>query len=427
MSLNIKKLRFLKDGKYQFPSIAKLISYLRERSETDSVISNLEYSEEDLGKIGEVVSVNLSKKYLEGLTEEFLKKSMPVFFLSEIDQEILEFFIKSDRLCPLCVFVSKENLKTSSNLEQKYNGFKGTLRESVAREEADYFLYIGGSLTNINDFKGINKKVCAIVSAYEDEDIIEEVCNYLLGQDVHVHVIDNWSKDGTYAILKKLSSENSRITYERFPRKPSGEYLWAQILRRKEEYAQQSNFDWYIHYDSDEIRESSWRNYNLREAISFVDSLGYTAIDHTVLDFRPVNDDFVKGRSLLESFSFFEFGNRLGHFAQVKAWKNLGPVDLVSSGGHMADFEGRKIFPFKFLLRHYSLRNREQMKKKIFKDRLPRIHKEKKKLGWHIQYDSFAKEREKIKLWKKKDLLRYETTFYEKYLLERLTGINIPR
>ena len=108
-----------------------------------------------------------------------------------------------------------------------------------------------------------------------------------------------------------------------------------------------------------------------------VDSLGYTAIDFTVLNFAFTEDSH--NRTIdPEKFRHCDFGRNYGHFRQVKAWKNgVGTVDLSSSAGHEALFHGRKIYPLKFLTKHYPLRSIEQANRKVYIERLPRGEKEK--------------------------------------------------
>lgn len=91
-------------------------------------------------------------------------------------------------------------------------------------------------------------------------------------------------------------------------------------------------------------------------------------------DFRPVDDRFMEDADPEVALPFFEFGRRPGHFVQCKAWRQPAEsVNLRGSGGHEARFEGRRIFPYKFLLKHYPLRNPGQARRKIFTKRQGRF------------------------------------------------------
>ena len=89
-------------------------------------------------------------------------------------------------------------------------------------------------------------------------------------------------------------------------------------------------------------------------------------------------------------------------------------------------FSGRRVYPFKFLLRHYPLRSQVHGEKKVFEDRLPRYSPELRQLGWHIQYDSFKRGDSFIR--NLDTLLTFDPErFYETHLVERLSGIGIVR
>ncbi len=82
--------------------------------------------------------------------------------------------------------------------------------------------------------------------------------------------------------------------------------------------------------------------------------------------------------------------------------------------------------PFKFLLRHYSIRTQEQGERKIF-DGLKRLNRYDSEVrGWHVQYDELSKRRSFV--WDPETLLRFdEETFYRDYVVERLSGVGIIR
>ena len=129
----------------------------------------------------------------------------------------------------------------------------------------------------------------AIVHVYNEEDIVGEVVRHLLDNGVDVHIVENWSTDGTVRALESLPHVGERLTISRFPEQPTGEYEWHRMLSHTATLAAHSGYDWVIHHDADELRAAPWRGIGLRDAIGFVDALGYTAVDFTVVDFRPVD------------------------------------------------------------------------------------------------------------------------------------------
>ena len=267
-------------------------------------------------------------------------------------------------------------------------------------------------------------RVIAIISAYNEEDIIIPVINYLYMEGVDTYLIDNWSTDRTYERAKSLLGQGL-IGIERFPKEnPSLSYDWDDLLKRKVELANELEAGWFIHYNADEIRESPWQGTSLRDAIYKVESDGYNAIDFTIIDFPPTDNTYQDSTSLKDHFRYCEFGKRPGHFIKISAWQKTGEkLDLSTSGGHEIKFNGRKVYPIKFLMRHYPIRSQSHGEKKVFEDRKSRWNSEEKKKGWHKQYDGFNVGHNFLK--DPKTLILFDENFYYDYLVERLTGIGV--
>lgn len=272
------------------------------------------------------------------------------------------------------------------------------------------------------------KNVLAIMTAYNEQDIVEQSIEHLLREGADVHVIENWSTDKTYQIVKKLTKRHKNLTVERFPaKKPTPhKYEWKKILSRVEEVANQSSQDWIIHNDADEFRLSPWKGTTLREALGFVDFLGYNIVDFTVADFRPVKDGYKGDVHPDEFFHDFEFTKLDGYFVQLKAWKNGQKLALAESGGHVAVSENQKVYPTKFISKHYPLRSVSQAKEKIFEGRKKRYSADERRAGWHIQYDNYTKKDDFI--WDRTTLNPYTPDFFfTEYLVELISGIGIRR
>lgn len=231
-------------------------------------------------------------------------------------------------------------------------------------------------------------RVLAFMCAYNEEDIIETVLEHVTSQGIDVHLVDNWSTDRTVERAEAFLGRGlSRIT--KYPiNGPSPTYDWHALLTHVEELSDACDADWCIHYDADEIRESPWPHIRLRDALFRVDCEGFNAVDHTCVVFHPTEGG-AEDSADFDSFRHFEFGKRGGHFQQIKAWKRQnGRIRLAESGGHQAEFPGRKVFPYKFLLRHYPVRSQEQGIRKILADRKPRWNPvERGSRGWHTHYD----------------------------------------
>jgi glycosyltransferase involved in cell wall biosynthesis len=240
-------------------------------------------------------------------------------------------------------------------------------------------------------------KVVAIIAAHNEDDVIYYVIGDLIKQGIQVYLIDHCSTDNTVQEASKWIGKGL-IHIERFPedagypQENKTSYIWRDILKRKEELALSLNADWFIHHDADEFRESPWLGSTLYEAIRTVQDLGYNAIDFKILNFRPTGNSFVSGSDVREFLKYFEWGEEANK-VQIKAWKKQpGRIDLVSSGGHEAKFEGRQVFPVQFVLRHYPVRNQPHGQKKVFKERQQRFDRGELKDGWHIQYNYFLED-----------------------------------
>jgi glycosyltransferase involved in cell wall biosynthesis len=269
------------------------------------------------------------------------------------------------------------------------------------------------------------RTVTAIMHAYNEEDVVASVAQHLKTEGVQLHLIDNWSTDRTYEIAQALVNDGLCERVTRFPESPPDDFDLSSLVAHVAEYAAKIDSDWIIYLDADEFRSAPWPQANLAEAITFVDGLGYAAIDFTIANFYLTSNSHDQAFSP-DSCKFFEFGRHPAHFLQVKAWKNQGRVvDLVSTGAHLAQFPDGPVYPLKFLNRHYTLRSAEQASRKILHDRVPRTERERRQRGWHDHYDEF-RGATRVELWRRHELLYFDPNMFNAdYLIERLSGIGI--
>ena len=268
--------------------------------------------------------------------------------------------------------------------------------------------------------------VVAGLCVYNEADVLESTIRHLVEQGVGLYVLDNWSTDSTAEILQRWVGRGV-IGTERFPPDgPKPQFDWHGALSRFEELALELPCDWFLHVDADERRLSPWPGTTLRDALHHVDRSGFNCIDHTVLVFQPAETfpDFGDPERLLTRF---EFGRRPGHFLQHKGWKNLGVrVEHASSGGHETRFEGKRVYPYKFLLKHYPIRSQAHGTRKVFGERLPRWTDEERARGWHVHYDQLGTDHSFVRA--SPALLEFDDReFSERFLVERLSGIGVDR
>jgi hypothetical protein len=225
--------------------------------------------------------------------------------------------------------------------------------------------------------------ITAILAAYNEEDVIGAVLADLMGQGVRVHLLDQGSTDGTVEEARRVQRDGL-LEVEHLE---GQDFSLARIIRRKEVLAAELKTDWIVNADADEIRESPWPGISFADGIEAVDRLGYNAIDFAVINFLPVHDGFRKGDDPREVFRFYEPGGAFDRL-QVRCWKKEpGALDLVSTAGHEARFPGRKVFPLRFLLRHYPIRSQAHGERKVFRERRDRFAADERARGWHVQYD----------------------------------------
>ncbi|MFB0846168.1 glycosyltransferase [Paenibacillus oleatilyticus] len=262
-------------------------------------------------------------------------------------------------------------------------------------------------------------RIIALVACHNDGDIIYHVIGDLIQQGVEVYLINHCSTDNTVEEASKWLGKGL-IHIENFPEdagypeENKTQYIWKDILQRKQELSMLLDADWFIHHDSDEFRESPWNGLSLSKAIEIVDRSGYNAINFKLLNFRPTNNHFEPGSDVREALTHFEWGEHFNRL-QLKAWKNFHqPVDLVSNAGHVIEFDGKKVYPINFILRHYPIRSQVHGVQKVINERKKRFNEiEKNVNGWHIQYDHIENEEHSF-LYKKEDLIEFDARLVRK-------------
>lgn len=231
-------------------------------------------------------------------------------------------------------------------------------------------------------------RIIAILASYNEEMFIEACLSHYEKQGIEVYLLDNESTDATVEIAQKFLDRNL-VGIETYQRK--GYFDLSRQLRLKENIADKLDADWFIHADPDEFRLPPDTSMTLAEAIAKVDSEGYNAINFMEYTFIPTQEspdhnsaDFVQTMRW-----YYPFGPRHPHRMnawkkQPKKWTGLKPflrelirnkrwgtpsVDLVTSGGHIIQFDDLNAYPVDFKMRHYLVLSLEHaIKKYVTKD-----------------------------------------------------------
>ncbi len=269
-------------------------------------------------------------------------------------------------------------------------------------------------------------RVVAFMAAYNEADIIVQSIKKWTDQGISVRVLENWSTDTTYELAKNLEGRLP-VTVERFPQAgPSAYFDWGAMLERIEALAQEIEADWFVRRGADEVLRSPWPGVSYKDALYRVDQAGFNCVDHTIVEFHPVDNEFKTGMDHETYFKHFDLKN-LSHQRQRKAWKNCGqPISTVASAGHDVRFDGRRVYPFRFLLKHYSFRSQNHGETKVFRERKTRWNPKERLKGWHVHYDAIQEGHRFVQAASEKEEFE-EERFNKKYLVERLSGISTHR
>ena len=281
--------------------------------------------------------------------------------------------------------------------------------------------------------------VLAIATTYNEADVVEDLIARLRADAIRVHLIDNWSTDATFDLATRRAAQDPGVVVERFPAEgPTPYFELERLLTRVEDVAHASGADWVVNHDADEVRESPWDGVSLRRGLYCVEHFGFTCVDHTVMNFRPVDESWedhladaggtrAAGRRLVEGFRWFEFGVHPAIFRQQRAWTpQPPPVRIAAAGGHDATFPGRRVFPYRFILRHYPIRSSTHGRRKVLRERQGRWSPEERAKGWHVHYDEYGESSEFV--WDPSGLHRFTTLadLDQRLLVERLSGAGLP-
>jgi glycosyltransferase involved in cell wall biosynthesis len=220
-------------------------------------------------------------------------------------------------------------------------------------------------------------RVLALLATYNERRFVGACIEHLRAQGVETYLIDNCSTDGTVEIAERHLGRGL-VGMEGFPR--SGVYDWRGLLRRKEELARELEADWFMHVDADEVPLAPPGQGTLVEALGEVDRLGYNAVNLFEFTFVPSSEepdhDHPRYRHTLQTY--YPFAPRIPH--RLCLWRSRERVDLASSGGHKVKFEGVRMYPKFFRMKHYLFLSVEHaVEKYVERDYDP----EEVEKGWH--------------------------------------------
>jgi len=258
------------------------------------------------------------------------------------------------------------------------------------------------------------KRACALMAVYNEADVVREAVTKLIHHGVDVHLIDNASTDGTAACVADLVGRGvTDIETVRFEEDGREVYYCTALLKLKEARSCTLGYDWYLHVDADEIRLPPWPSLNLREGLDRVDADGYQLVNFKLFNFR-LTADLPAGASTSDagdtdfesSMTLYSASERFNQ-RQVKAWRADPGVDLASLGGYHVRVPAGRVFPTRFIHKHYAVRSFEHGRRKILAERKARFSKAEKARGWHAQHDHLSEVAPQDVFWAETALSRF--------------------
>ena len=263
----------------------------------------------------------------------------------------------------------------------------------------------------------------AILSCYNEEDVLEQVIDNWITQGCDLYLIDNWSTDRSWDIVQAAAQRYGRhVMTERFPVERPERSAWLHILARKEEVAFCHQGRWIIHTDADEIRDSPFYPFSLADALHMVEIAGWNRVDFTLLNHRPVDDVAWVPGTIGSALPHFEYGTKPGHFLQKKAWlQGKEKVRLVPSGGHLAEFQDARDCPYRFPLHHYPLRSANHARRKVHQERYGRWSTAELDAGMHHHYADLLQQETIV--WDASTLHQVDVDFWPQHGFHILVGV----
>lgn len=235
----------------------------------------------------------------------------------------------------------------------------------------------------------MKEKTLVAMLVVKDEELYIRYCiENLIYQGFDIYLINNESSDDTLKIAKQYLNKGV-MTIESF--KTDGVLDLMKFLRRKEEIANSLDVDWFMHTDADEIRLPHPPFKTIKEALKKVESLGYSAVNFDVFNFMPEKGQNYADKNYEKEMKYYYYYSSRP-FSQVKLWKKTeSPISFGVSGGHNVNFDGIRIYPNSFLLKHYMFLSEKHGIEKYSKKRKYSEYAV-KNYGWHGFRATFKEE-----------------------------------
>lgn len=203
-------------------------------------------------------------------------------------------------------------------------------------------------------------KIVCMIPTYNNVDFIEEVIEHILSQGLDLVLLDDGSTDGTFEVCQKYSKYNNVELLQIKNR----EWEHTEIFRILYDMALLKSPDWVIRSDADELLESGINGVTLNDVIKKVDDEGFNIIQFDWFEFFLTDNDNNKSTKVKDRMKYYSWQ----YDFLYRAWKVYPGIMPELGWGHIPVFPKYlkyKIYPQKFVARHYRFRSVEQARQKI--------------------------------------------------------------
>jgi glycosyltransferase involved in cell wall biosynthesis len=217
-------------------------------------------------------------------------------------------------------------------------------------------------------------RALGVLLCYNDADILPEAIESLLGNNHELAVWDHGSNDGTAEVLDRYQSHF--VAREFVPREFDFYKLYPTVSKQvRKNYSER--YDWISWPDQDEILEGPARDRSYYEYLTEVVNSEYDWVQFLNFNFWFTEEDdpaVPVATRRIRRYSLFPDCS-----ARIRAWR--ASVTNVREFNHNP-LEGLPD-PRPFRLRHYPMRTREQMIRRLEKDR---ANLERHGNNWHYNH-----------------------------------------
>jgi glycosyltransferase involved in cell wall biosynthesis len=220
-------------------------------------------------------------------------------------------------------------------------------------------------------------RIAAFIAVRNQADYLRRTLPHLADNGISVVVIDNQSTDGLREVVDDQRRAGAAIALEYLPF--HGSFDLSRQLEAKASLIEQSDADWVLHLDADEMPHSCREGETLAAAIARADAAGYNVVNFEEFVFLPIEPGPARDEHAFFPFTHYYFFEP-SKLRLMRAWRRICGFTNVDSGGHHLRGEDTRIFPENQVLRHYPFLSQQHAWEKYSKRR---FNENDLARGWH--------------------------------------------